>query len=194
MRAIRRFGLLRGDSNVSEGLGTGAVVVDTSVLINLLHTKRLHLFCTSGPFKLVVTPEVIEEITRPEQRQLVADVISAARLCEEALHGSASLRLYAEFRNSMGKGEAASLALAIQRSWRIASDEKGAFRRAAAKHLGTDNVLTTVSLYLALIRSGQLSVEDADQDKALLETRRFQMPFASFADIMVGQSTIDKRR
>ncbi len=141
-----------------------------------------------------MTPEAIEEITRAEQRQLVSDAISAAHLREEALRGSASLRLYAEFRNSMGKGEAASLALAIQRGWRIACDEKGAFRRAAVEHLGADNVLSTVDLYLAVIRSGHLSVEDADRDKALLAIRRFQMPFASFADLLVGQSTIDKRR
>lgn len=164
------------------------------MLINLLHTERLRLFSAQGILQFVVTPETVEEIRHPEQRALVEDALAAGVLREEPISGAASLRLYTELRKSMGKGEAASLALAKARGWSIASDEKGAFRRAAIEHVGKGRLLTTADLYLLAIRSGSLSIEEADLDKAILEARRFKMPFASFADLTVGKSVVRTRR
>ena len=171
------------------------MVVDASVLINLLHTERLRLFCTLGILQFVVTPETIEEIRYPEQRALVEEAAAAGVLQTKQISGAASLRLYTELRKSMGKGEAASLALAKARGWRIASDDgKGAFRRAAVEHVGKGCLLTTADLYLMAIRAGSLSIEEADQDKAILEACRFKMPFTSFADLNLGKSVVRTRR
>ena len=163
-------------------------------MINLLHTERLRLFCTLGILQFVVTPETIEEIRYPEQRALVEELIAEGVLLVEPVSGAPSLRLYTELRKSMGKGEAASLALAKARGWSIASDEKGAFRRAAVEHVGKRRLLTTPDVYLLVIGAGSLSIEEADQDKAILEARHFKMPFTSFADLTLGKSVVRTRR
>lgn len=163
------------------------------MLINLLHTERLGLFSALGILEFVVTNETIEEIRCPEQQAAVQDAIAAGVLRIERIMGAESLRFYAELRKSMGKGEAASLALARERGWRVASDEKGAFRRAAKEHLGASGLLTTPDLYLMAIQVGAITVEEADQDKSRLEARRFKMSFASFADVMVSKSAVPTR-
>lgn len=164
------------------------------MLINLLHTERLGLFSALGILEFVVTRETVEEIRYPEQRALIEDAIAAGMLRTEQISGAATLRLYTELRKSMGKGEAASLALARERGWQVASDERGAFCRAAEEHLGANGLLTTPDLYLMAIQVGAITVEEADQDKSLLEARRFKMSFASFADVTVGKSAVRTRR
>jgi hypothetical protein len=73
----------------------------------------------------------------------------------------------------MGGGEAASLALAVTRGWVVASGEKKAFRREALVRLGPRRILTTPGLCVLAIRSGVLSVEEADGDKS--EARGMQV-------------------
>jgi len=94
------------------------------------------------------------------------------------------LTLFAELRHLMGAGEAASLALAFHKGRAIASDEKRAFRREALARLGRSRILTTPGLYLVAIRSGLLSVEEADSDKARLEACKFHMGFSSFWELV----------
>jgi predicted nucleic acid-binding protein len=84
----------------------------------------------------------------------------------------------------MGAGEAATLALACEKGWAIASDEKKAFRRQALARLGRGNILTTPGIYVAAIEAGLLSVEEADRDKAKLEAQRFTMSFPSFRELL----------
>jgi hypothetical protein len=57
----------------------------------------------------------------------------------------------------MGTGEAASLAVAVNRGWAIASDEKKAFRREASARPGSGRILTTPGLYVVAVRAGVLS-------------------------------------
>ena len=97
---------------------------------------------------------------------------------------TASVVLFAELRRQMGAGEAATLALASQRGWAIASDEKKAFRRQALARLGRGSILTTPGIYVAAIEAGLLSVEEADRDKAKLEAQRFTMSFPSFRELL----------
>jgi predicted nucleic acid-binding protein len=84
----------------------------------------------------------------------------------------------------MGQGEAACLALAESRGWLIASDERRRFRREVFARLGEGRLVTTAGLFVLAIRAGILTVEEADQMKAVLEQRRFRMTFASFRDVL----------
>jgi hypothetical protein len=50
--------------------------------------------------------------------------------------------------------------------------------------LGEGRLVTTAGLFVLAIRAGILTVEEADQMKAVLEQRRFRMTFASFRDVL----------
>ena len=132
----------------------------------------------------MVTPDVLAEIVQPDQKQQIDAAVNASSLRIEELTGSELLALFAELRLIMGVGEAASLALAVHKGCSVASDEKRSFRREALARLGTGRILTTPGLYVAAIRSGLLSVEEADADKATLEACRFKMDFSSFRDLL----------
>jgi predicted nucleic acid-binding protein len=84
----------------------------------------------------------------------------------------------------LGRGEAACLVLATANGWSIASDEKGRFHREAVSRLGEDRILGTVEFYLTALRTGQLTVAQADAEKAVLEANRFRMPFSSFREVL----------
>ena len=84
----------------------------------------------------------------------------------------------------MGRGEAACLALAVTENWIVASDEKRRFRREALARLGEGRILTTPGLMVLAIRAGIITIEEADQAKAVLETKRFTMGFASFNEFI----------
>jgi hypothetical protein len=74
--------------------------------------------------------------------------------------------------------------LAQTKNWYIASDEKRVFRREALARLGEGRILTTAGLLVLAIRANLLTVEQADQIKLVLETKRFRMAFGSFRDIV----------
>jgi hypothetical protein len=145
---------------------------------------RLDLLGRLPGFKFVVTPDVLAEIVLPDQKQQVGNAVAAGILRVEGLSGPGMLALFAELRRVMGAGEAASLALAVNKGWAIASDEKKAFRREALARLAPGRILTTPGRYLLAIRSVALSVEEADADKARLEACRFRMNFSSFRDLV----------
>ena len=85
----------------------------------------------------------------------------------------------------MGRGEAASLALAQSMGSYIACDEnKGPFRRESLKRLGESRVLNTQSIILHAVKLQRISVERADQAKATLEANRYKMDFHSFRDLL----------
>jgi len=130
---------------------------------------RLDLLRRLPDFEFVVTPDVLNEIVLPDQKQHVENAVAAGILRVEGLSSPDSLTVFAELRRLMGAGEAASLALAVTRGWVVASDEKKAFRTEALARLGPGRILTTPGLYVLAIRSGVLSVEEADGDRVRLE-------------------------
>jgi len=135
-------------------------------------------------FAFVVAADVLAEIVRPDQKQQVDGAVAAGILRIEDLSGPDVLALFAELRHLMGAGEAASMALAVQMGWAVASDEKRAFRREALARLGQGRILTTPGLYVVAIRAGLLSVAEADDDKARLDACKFKMGFSSFRDLI----------
>ncbi len=78
----------------------------------------------------------------------------------------------------------ASLALAVGKDWYLACDEKRVFRRKALELLGEDRLLTTPGIIVLCIKQGLLSVEQADEMKAILDSKRFRMTFESFRDVL----------
>jgi predicted nucleic acid-binding protein len=147
-----------------------------------MHVDKLG-FCGALPgLEFVVPDHVVAEVEDPRQRTILADAISRGVLREVSITDLAALTLFAELTQWIGRGEAACLALCAGTDWLVASDEKRRFRREADVRLGPDRVIGTEDLYRFAIRAQLLSVEEADQDKATLESHRFRLPFASFRD------------
>ena len=160
------------------------VVTDSNVLINLIHANRLDILGKLPGYEFVVLEEVVAEISIPEQKKALNEAFDDQHLKREILSGVPALTLYSKLRRSMGKGESASLAMAIMSGSLIACDEKRVFLREARNRLGAGRILTTPGIFVLAIRIGLLNVDQADAIKAFLETKRFKMTFSSFRDVM----------
>ncbi|MBN8728904.1 MAG: hypothetical protein J0L64_00055 [Acidobacteria bacterium] len=160
------------------------VITDASVLINLTHTGHIPLLgCTPG-YRFLVSEEVVEEITDPWQRDLVDRAISDGTVERTKVEAPAELAVYAELTLILGSGESACLALASCRGWYLACDERRVFLREVRARIGEHRLLNTPGLYVHWIRSGLLTVAEADEAKLKLESQRFKMTFGSFGELV----------
>jgi len=169
---------------VAAGTPTRIVVTDAAIIINLAHAGRLALLGALPPYEFVVPEDVVSEITQPAQREALEAAIEAGHLRRESITAPAELARYGDLRQVVGKGEAACLTLAESHGWLIASDEKRRFRREVLARLGSGRLVTTPGLFVLAIRAGAMSVDEADEAKAILERHRFRMPFASFSEVV----------
>jgi predicted nucleic acid-binding protein len=163
---------------------TRVVVADANVLINLLHAARLEKCCHVPGLELVVPNHVWEEISYPAERAALDDALVRGILRIEVITDPQAVELFAELIVHLGRGESACLAIAVEKGWMVASDEKRRFRREARARIGPDRLLGTPELLVLAIQAGLLTIEEADADKAVLEKRRFKMGFSSFRDIL----------
>jgi predicted nucleic acid-binding protein len=163
---------------------TQTVVIDANILINLMHAGRLDLLGALTSFEFVVPDDVIAEITAPAQQEQLHQALTRGDLRQESITDPNELTSYAELCRTMGKGEAACLAMAETRGWMVASDEKKRFRREIMARLGPRRLMTTAGLFVIAVRAGVISVEEADQAKDVLEQHRFHMTFKSFRELI----------
>ncbi|MEB2312416.1 MAG: hypothetical protein OZ921_08525 [Sorangiineae bacterium] len=160
------------------------VVTDANVLINLMHVSRLGLLAKIPNHEFVVPEHVREEITIPEQRTTLDAAVSEGWLKIEIIDDLEAITVFAELIEHIGRGEAACIAVAAQKGWFIASDEKKRFHREAIARVGAGHILTTIDVFVLAIKAGLLSIEDADADKLTLEGRRFKVSFPSFRELV----------
>ena len=105
------------------------VVTDTNILINLIHVDWLSVLGALESYNFIVVDEVLAEITHQEQEAAIAAALSEGHISLVRLDEVESLTLFSELLQVMGRGEAASLSLAVVRGYAIACDEKRVFRR-----------------------------------------------------------------
>jgi predicted nucleic acid-binding protein len=160
------------------------VVTDANVLINLMHVSRLGLLARLPNHEFVVPEHVREEITIPGQRMTLDAAITAGWLKLEVIDDLEALTLFTELTDYLGRGEAACVAIAAKKGWRIASDEKKRFLREVTARVGVGHVLTTVDVFVLAIQAGLLSIEEADADKVTLESKRFKVSFGSYRELV----------
>lgn len=163
---------------------TPVVATDANIVINFIHVGMLGALPAMVDMDFVVADEVYEEITRPDQRQVLDAALTAGAWTRESLTEPAALEVFAELAVKMGRGEAASLALAVTRGCFVASDERKVFLREARQRLGAGRIINTPGLLVLAIRRGTLTVVDADRAKKVLEAGNFRMKFGSFADLL----------
>jgi predicted nucleic acid-binding protein len=159
-------------------------VTDANVLINLIHVDALAMVASLPDYEFVVVDEVVGEITDPQQAAALQTAFAQNHLKRDSLTDLDALALFAELVQVMGRGEAASLALAAGKDCYLACDEKRVFRRKAIEILGEDRLLTTPGIIVLCIRQGLITIDEADRLKAILETKRFKMTFASFRGVV----------
>lgn len=140
------------------------LVLDASVLINLLATGRLEgvlsCFCPSA----VVVEEVIGEVRRnPRDRQenpaILEPYFTQAVLTRESLSTSeAMLELYldlagADEQEDLGDGEAASIAYAVHQGYAVALDERKA-RAVCRRRYPSVQICSTLDVLRTLESAG----------------------------------------
>jgi len=160
------------------------VVTDANILINLIHIGWLSVLGSLDQFEFVVPDEVAAEILDEEQSRALQAAIDANHISRKPIESTEELTSFTDLVSFLGKGESACLAVAQQRGWWVASDEGGAFRREAQQRLGPGRLINTPGLLLSAIRAGILTVDEADQAKAVLEQHRFRVRFKSFRDLL----------
>jgi predicted nucleic acid-binding protein len=160
------------------------IVADTSILINLTHTGHVCLLGKLPGFRFVVPDEVIAEISRPEQAVLIEEALRSGVIQRESIASPDELAVFADLTQVLGPGESACLALAETRGWLVACDEKRVFLREAKERIGLNRLVNTPGIYVLCIRAGLVTVEEADQAKATLESHRYRMAFDSFRSLV----------
>lgn len=167
------------------------VLADTSVLLNLAIVDRLDLLGALRDHRFRVPGEVVAEVRRPELRRRLKQALQEGHLTEIQLTGVALIDHYRRLHRglALGPGESACLALAHQRRWIVASDERGLFRREARRLLGEGRLLNTPGLFLLAIRHDYWTASEADEAKDVLERNRFRMPIRSFDELMRRHQT-----
>lgn len=127
-------------------------------------------------------------VVRPKQATALSQAISQGCLHIESLIRLPALELYAQFRRTLGNAESACLALAVTNNWALASDDKGALRRAALARVGKYRLLGIAEILLRALRADVLSLEEADTAIAISASHRFHLSFPSFADLLRQQA------
>lgn len=163
------------------------VIADTSVLINFLAVDRLDLL-ERHPARFLITDHVLGEIQDHYPDRFVRCQAALERGIIEVVRAEAfeELALFARFAGSgrLGRGECSAIAVAVNRRFILAIDDKRARKEALAadRQLRT---LTTQDLVVSMIRSGLLSVAEADAIKTEWATRhRFRLKLGSFAELL----------
>lgn len=110
----------------------------------------------------------------PSKLRTLEAAVANGSLKRESITTPAELAMFVELSQIPGSGESACLALASSRGWLVACDEKNLFLREAHSRLGDGRILNTSGLYVLWVRSGLISVEEADAAKATLEANRFK--------------------
>lgn len=162
------------------------VIADTSVLINFLRAERLDLLRHHADYRIVVTEHVRREVTYPNQSAELEAALSAEDIDEIQLTDPTELRLFAELNAVLGRGESAAIAVAANRRWVIAMDELGRARREVYERVGRNRLINTPGLILSCIRGSAITVTEADDIKAALESQgqSFAFSFESFGDLI----------
>lgn len=171
-----------------EGLLRG--IIETSVLVNFLKIDRADLLARHPNYRFVVPDLVRNEVgTKPcyaaQAARLEAAIAAGHLLPDDPAEATdlAELAAFAAMSTlKIGEGERAAVAAAFARGLPLAMDDHRAWNRSATHSAGLARE-NTVSIVVALIKAGVLTVAEADAIKADWQANHsFTLTFASFAE------------
>lgn len=166
--------------------GQSCVITDANILINFIKIDRLDILQKLQIYAFYIPEEVYVEITYPAQRLVLDQVLGEGWLRKTEIADQNELLSYTRYRQQMGDGEAACLAIATCRRWIMACDEEKnkLISREIQYELGKGYLLNTPGILLKAIHESILTVSQADAIKCSLAQNRFVMSFASFQDLI----------
>lgn len=148
--------------NGEEGRTT--VAVDASVLINLIQAGRLDLLSAIRRWVFLVPDQAAEEVAYPEHAAVLDQALKAGDLQVESITDLTEMACFADLRSRMGKGEAACLAMAEQRGWMVASDDRGrAFLRLVRERIGEERLIDTAEIVGVAHQDNVISQVETDR-------------------------------
>ena len=160
------------------------VSTDACILINLLRVHRLELLGAVPPYVFFMPTEVLREITYPDQQAELREALDRGWVQETRLETITELQIFTRANEQLGCGESACIAITEVRNWILGTDDsKGAKWKKVISAPGI-RVLNTPGLLLLAIQQNKLTVQQADQIKAILEQHRFRMGFGSFQELV----------
>jgi predicted nucleic acid-binding protein len=128
------------------------VAVDTDVIINLYQADRFEVFETISDSRFNVTDEVRSEVVIAEQRDRVLTAINDGILHCVTLDAT-ELETYVLLRTfKEGAGECSCLAIAKNRQWHVATDERRDLLPMIKRTVGRNRILRSKDLIRAADR------------------------------------------
>lgn len=161
------------------------VIADANILINFFRINVLYLLENLPKRQFAITPAVYEEILPGRGRERIDEAVHKGAIKVYRMESIHALRNFYGYIERLGIGEASCLALAKDRGWSLATDDRQC-RLLAAKEIGGARITGTVDLIKEAIESGLLSIAEADQLLVLLEQENFKVKFGSFREILRG--------
>ena len=172
------------------------IIIEASTLINFLRIGRVDLLAGLTAYRFILTDNVQAEILPDDYPVVHANLVAAiqaGQLHVVSLTDPAEIAAYAAMQalRVLGDGECSSIAAAHARCLPLAMDDGTARKKAAAHYPGV-KLLDTVGLIVEAIRSGLLTVAEADTIKAdWHDNHQFKKPnLKSFGDLLTQEVAI----
>ncbi len=174
-------------SDSSELDRSGIIVTDASVLINFLRIDRIDLIAGHS-HAFLATDHVANEVSDryPDQQRRFVSALDSGALTLIPVAAADELRLFASLSATgrLGAGECSAIAVAVQRRYTLAIDDRVA-KRLASRFAPSLHIVTTQDLVVWMIRQDLLDVEEADRMKhEWSDQHRFRLNLDSFGDLL----------
>lgn len=160
------------------------VVADTSFLVNFLVLDRMDILRGLQGYAFRIPNHAIAEVEYEDQKERLYAALAEGTVSEIEIIDLSEIALYAELRAFLGDGESACLAVAAARRWVIAADEKGRFRRELFEPLGENYLLDTPGALITAIKTGIITVQEAEELRERLRQNRFEMDPRPFEELL----------
>ena len=143
------------------------LLLDATVLNNFLKVERLLLLRSLFPGSLCVAAEVYDELKAGGLEAPIREGIGDGWLRLVTPESGRETTLYGEYGQTLGSGEAASLAIAICRGWSLATDDRAARRAARAA-----GIALTGSVGILIVAIQSETITRPEGDRLLQDMRR----------------------
>jgi predicted nucleic acid-binding protein len=161
--------------------GGTPLLLDATVLNNFLKVDRLTILCQLFPTSLRVPAQVYDELKAGGLDAPIREAVGEGWLGLVTPESGREARLYGEYAETLGAGEAAGLAISICRGWALATDDRAARRAARA----ADIPLTgSVGILIAAVRAGALTPPEANRLLQQMQRHGYRFPLKNLEGLL----------
>ena len=158
------------------GEGRTPLLLDTTVLNNFLKVGCLPLLRELFPASLRVAAQVYDELKAGGMETLIRNGVTQGWLRLVTPDTGRETTLYGEYSQSLGPGEAASLAIAVCRGWALATDDRAA--RHAARAAGVA-ITGSVGILILAVQAGAITRQEGNQLLQQMRRHGYRFPLGT---------------